>query len=273
MKILVSYFSATGGAARIAGVIIDRLKELGAQVEIHDATTPEAREFKPDFSRYDAAVFGAPIHYARAPRVFRNWLGGLDGGYIKCALFFSYGGFQTHPSHHTTRVILEEREFRVAASADFPCKHTYNLAGWRAMADRPNERDIEVARRYAEKIYSRFTGDDPEMVGELDPTSMSLEDLDKLEDNRLFLKPYPPSRGGVECQMCMLCEELCPTGAMNAEKGEVDADKCMFCLACLNACPDQVIKFIDLSSIFEMKMKNDQETQDTLNAKESRMFL
>jgi Fe-S-cluster-containing hydrogenase component 2 len=82
-----------------------------------------------------------------------------------------------------------------------------------------------------------------------------------------------PTRDGAECQMCMLCEELCPTGAMDAETGQADKSKCLVCLRCVKDCPDEVLVINDLTPVFHKKMEMDQETPETLRAKKSKIYL
>lgn len=273
MKVLIAYFSATGNTAAIGKAIGGRLQKLGADVDIRDMTIWTARENKLDLSGYDAAVFGSPIHSMRSPRVFREWLAGLDGHGMKCAMFFTFGGFQVHPTHSTTQKILEKSNFAVVASAEFLGKHTFNLGGWQAMADRPDQSDLAVAEEYADRIYDRFTGKDTGVVKDLNPGPYTEQELDKFENFRFVMVSKLPTRDGAECQMCMLCEELCPTGAMNAETGQADKDKCMVCLRCVYECPDQVLKINDLSAVFNKKMEMDKETPETLKAKKSKMYL
>ena len=274
MKILMCYFSATGNTRAVADVITERLSRLGAQVDQLDVTDPAFRRDLPDFSMYQGAVFGAPIHYARAPRLVREWLAGLDGRGCKAAMFFTYGGFQVHPTHYTTGQILEKQGFLVAASAEFPSRHSYNVVGWESLADRPDDSDFETARRYGEIIWARFNGEDQGMVKDLEQGALTEEQLDKMEQNRvLVLAERQPGRTAPDCQMCLLCEELCPTGAMDAERGSADPELCMVCMRCLQVCPDQVIEFLDLGAIFQWKMQNDGETQETLSAKKSKMYL
>ena len=273
MNILLAYFSATENTARIADTIGQRLAELGAdEVDLLDITTPQERKVTPDMTSYQAAVFGSPIHYMRAPKVVREWLGRLEGRGTPCALFFTYGGFQVHPAHKTAAEILSRNEFEVLASADFPGKHTYNLVGWQAMMDRPDESDLKVAREYADLIYDRFSGRHADRLGELPDGSLGTEELDTRETSIPRLFPRRPGREGAQCQMCLLCEELCPTGAMDAKTGEADADACIFCLRCVQVCPDEVITFLDLSDFFFKKMEMDQETPESLRNKQSRIY-
>jgi menaquinone-dependent protoporphyrinogen IX oxidase/ferredoxin len=273
MKVLICYFSATGNTSAIGKAIGNRLQKLGADVDIKDMTVLSAREEKLDLSVYDAAVFGSPIHSMRSPRVFREWLASLDGGGMKCAMFFTYGGFQVHPTHSTTQKILEKSNFIVVASAEFLGAHTFNLGGWQSMGDRPNESDFMVAEEYADRIYDRFTGKDAGMVKDLDPGPYTENELDTFEGFRFMAVSKLPTRDGAECQMCMLCEELCPTGAMDAETGQADKSKCLVCLRCVKDCPDEVLVINDLTPVFHKKMEMDQETPETLRAKKSKIYL
>ena len=272
MNILLACFSATENTARIARALQGRLEELGAHVDPLDVTTPDGRRTPPDMNAYDAAVFGSPIHYMRAPRVVRQWLAGVKGRGKPCALFFTYGGFQVHPAHAASAEIVRGSGFDLVASAEFPARHTYNLLGWRAMADRPGEAEIETAREYADLILARFSGRDPDRVGELPQGPHSREKLDEMEVFVPSRFPSRPGRDQEDCQMCMLCEELCPTGAMDAETGRADAESCMVCLRCVQVCPDEVVTFLDLSDLFAMKMDMDRETPESLRRKQSRIY-
>lgn len=273
MKILFCYFSSTGNTAKIGKVLSDRLEELGAEVDRVDASRPANRQKPIDMSSYQAAVFGSPIHSMRAPRVFRDWMRTLDGQGKKCAMFFTYGGFQVHPAHYTTQQILKESGFIVTASAEFLGAHTFNLGGWKAMDARPDESDFKVAREYGEAIWKRFTGQDPGQVGELDHGPYTEDQLEGFENVRYKVVTTLPTRNGEDCQMCMICEDICPTGAMDAQTGQAQADKCIVCLGCVKNCPDNVLKVNDLSEFFKIKMKSDQETDETLKRKQSRLYL
>ncbi len=273
MKILFACFSATGNTKKIGDTIAARLTDLGAQVERLDITPPEAREPGMDFSPFQAAVFGSPIHSMRAPRLVREWLDTLEGAGMKCATFFTYGGFQVHPTHYDTRERLGRRGFTVVASAEFLGAHTFNLGGWQSMAGRPADEDMTSATQYADAIYRRFSGEDPAVVGDLNPGPYSEEQLDMFEGFRYKAVSQLPTRSGAECSMCMLCQEECPAGAIMAETGEAQAGKCICCLHCLQICPDEILKINDMTGSFRLKMENDKETPETLAKKKSRLYL
>ncbi len=48
--------------------------------------------------------------------------------------------------------------------------------------------------------------------------------------------------------VCYLCEENCPTGAIELIDGEVvlDNDKCIRCIECTHHCPVGALKRIDI---------------------------
>ena len=135
------------------------------------------------------------------------------------------------------------------------------------MAGRPDEDDCALARQYAEAVYKRFTGEDPSLAPDMDPGPYTEKQLDDFEQFRFKVVPQLPSRQGEECSLCLICQDICPSGAMNAEKGEADPERCIVCLGCLKNCPEGALKITDLTQAFQFKMSMDQETPESLTAK------
>jgi ferredoxin len=187
-------------------------------------------------------------------------------------MFFTYGGFGVHPTHYSTGEILKEQNFVVVSSAEFLGAHTFNLGGWRAMEGRPNELDFEVAKDYVELTCKRFTGEDDRVLGELEKTEYTEEQLDSAETLRFKVLTQLPSRGGKECSMCLDCEELCPTGAMDAESGEADKEKCIACLACVANCPEEVLKINDMSNSWSLRLDKEKVTEESLKKQKSKIY-
>ena len=273
MKLLLCYFSATGNTAKVAGVIADEFRQLGVEVEEKDITPQPERSKKIDLEPYQAFVIGAPIHSWRAPRVVREWLRTLDGRGKKCSTFFTYGGFQVPPTHASTKQILEEQGFVVVSSAEFVGAHTFNLGGWRAVPGRPDESDCDVAREYARKTFARFAGEDPGSLGEMERTLHTEEQLDSIETFRFNVLTQLPTRQGEGCSMCMICEESCPTGAMNAETGEAEEGKCIACLGCVAKCPEDALKINDMSENWAFKLEMEKVSEEGIQQKKSKIYL
>ena len=108
---------------------------------------------------------------------------------------------------------------------------------------------------------------------ELDPGPFTETELDNLEKGRYKIVSKLPTRDGGECQLCLLCEEQCPAGAMDAQAGQADPNLCIVCLRCFKDCPDQALKINDLSASFKAKIKKEKETESTLKNKKSKLYL
>jgi ferredoxin/flavodoxin len=273
MNVIIFYFSATGNTGTIAKVVEKEFTQMGAEVTIADITPYAARKQQIDLGPYQAVVFGAPIHSWRAPRPVRDWMRTLDGQGKKCAMFFTFGGFQVHPSHYSTRQILEEQKFVVVSSAEFVGAHTFNLGGWKAMEGRPDTLDLEMAKEYAQATYKRLSGADDGSLGELEKTEHSEQHLDAIETFRFKVLTQVPTRDGEACSLCMVCEELCPTGAMEAESGQADREKCIACLACVANCPENVLKINDMSASWSFKLELEKTTEEGLRERRSKIYL
>ena len=273
MKTALIFFSATENTARIAHVIKHRFERSGVEVDEIDITAWADRQGVTDLSPYHAVIFGFPVHSLRAPRVAREWLRTLHGGGKKCAMFFTYGGFTVHPAHHTTQQILTEQHFTVVSSAQFPGAHTFNLGGWSAFDQRPNAGDEALADRFAIETLPRFNGEDPGVLGPMDPGIYSEEELDRFEEFRFRMVTQLPTRTEATCSQCGLCEEACPTQAMDAESGVADPQKCIACLRCVANCPDQALAINDMTPFWEPKLNLGKTTEKALNSQEGHIYL
>ena len=273
MDIAIVYFSATSNTRTMAVTIGKEFEARGAEVALHDMTTPKARERGLDLSACDAVIFGFPVHSLRAPRLMREWLETLDGDGMPCAMFFTFGGFMVHPAHHSTAEILKRRQFRVVSSAEFPGKHTYNLGGWKAFPDRPDKRETDLAAQYAEATLKRFSREDASAVSELNRGGFSGEQLDHFETLRFKMVSKLPSRDGAECSLCGLCEEACPTGAMDHLAGEADPASCIACLGCVDTCPEDALKINSTEASWQTKLSMSKTSAAELNAQTGKIYL
>ncbi|MBI9089338.1 MAG: EFR1 family ferrodoxin [Desulfobacterium sp.] len=273
MKLAIIFFSPTGNTAKMAREIKINFETMGVGVDGYDITARSDREKGIDLGPYQGIVFGFPVHSLRAPKVVREWLRTLEGHGKKASLFFTYGGFTVHPAHHSTRQILTEQNFTVVSSAEFPGAHPFNLGGWRAFTDRPNESDFNRAQTYSQATLNRFTGQDPGMLGDLEQSIYSGEQLDGFEALRFKIITQLPTRAGRECRLCMACEDTCPTGAMDAATGRVDSRKCIACLGCVANCPDQALSINDTTPSWAFKLDLGKTTEQDLNRQQGKIYL
>ena len=272
-EIALIYFSATGNTKKIADTIGNCLENQDISVTKIDITSHESRKEQTSLSKYDAVIFGFPIYSLRAPRVCRQWLETLDGEGKKCSVFFTFGGFGKDPAHYYMKELLEKRNFTLVSTAEFLGVHTFNRCGWQAAEGRPNESDFNVAEEFAYKTLKRFTGEDPNTICDFDKPAYPSEQLDMAEKFRFKLITQLPSRESRSCSMCMLCEKLCPTNAMDAEKGIADPTSCIACFRCIANCPDRVLHTNDISGTWDNKLKMHNTTKEEIDQMESKIYL
>ena len=274
MNIALIYFSATGNTAKIANTLIETLETYeGVNIDSFDITSLSTRLNKLDLDKYEGIFFGFPIYVLRAPRIIVEWLNSFDDGKRKkISTFFTYGGVIVGLAHHDMKNLLEEKNFRVVSSGEFLGAHTYNLAGFKSMVGHPNQDDLDIAKEYAEKTYKRFIGEDKGLL-ELPPAKYTEEFVNRMRSaEHRMVKIEHPSRRGATCSMCRTCEEECPTGAMDAESGEVDTRKCVACLKCLANCPDKALKFPDIAKRHEMAKKMFKITSEMIQNRKSKYY-
>ncbi|TFG09056.1 MAG: 4Fe-4S ferredoxin [Promethearchaeota archaeon] len=271
MNIALIYFSATNNTQEIASIIKNELLKLENHVTEFNITNINERERTINFQEFDAVYFGFPVYYWRAPRIAREWLLNLNGHGKTCSVFFTYGGTNIGICHHDIIERLKNQNFKVIATAEFLARHSFNLAGWEAMKDHPNEEDYKIAREYALKTFLKFSDDKANPI-KFEKPDFSEDFVDNIELTTRRSIPLP-SREGKECSMCRDCETLCPTNAMNADKGKPSRKKCIRCLRCVLNCPDQVLKVKDMSAQFHYLKKKLNLTDDVLRSRKSKFFL
>ncbi|MDK2940370.1 MAG: hypothetical protein PWQ51_2535 [Methanolobus sp.] len=272
-NVIVVFFSATGNTRKIADTIKSKLSDLGVSVTQFDISSPKDRNKNISFSDYDAVFFGFPIYSLRAPRVCREWLMRQNGESKRCSVFFTYGGFGKEPAHYYIKELLEKRDFSLVSTAEFLGAHTFNYSGWEAAQGRPDNSDMKVAEEYTIKTLERFRADKLTKVDDFEKPPYPVEQLDEAEKYRFRLITQLPTRDGKECCLCMQCEELCPTGSMDAVRGIVNPKSCIACFRCIASCPENVLHTNDIANSWENKLKMHNTSKEEIDGMESKIFL
>jgi flavodoxin/ferredoxin len=273
MKINIIYFSATSNTKKIKNVIKNELKERNVICDELDITSYQNRQSPIDLKPYDAVIFGFPVHARRSPKIAREWLKTLNGNNMRCATFFTYGGFGAYPAHGNLKKVLEERNFVVVASAEFLGAHAFNYGGFNALPDRPNSHDFKVAQEFAHIIKDRFSNNVLKKISDFEKGKWTEEQIDAFQNHRYKTVSQLPTRNGKTCSLCKTCEDECPTKAMDSISGNTDKTKCIVCLRCVANCPDNALHINDLSMKWENKLAVEGISESTLQKKESKIYL
>jgi ferredoxin len=271
MKIAMIYFSATGNTEKIKNVIKYELIRLNNEVHDFNIANRDVRQSFNDIGSYNGLIFGFPIYYLRAPRIVREWLSTKDGNHISCATFFTYGGVHVGLAHYDIKKILDTHNFELIASAEFLAKHTYNVAGFDLMKNRPNEEDFEIAKEYANISHQKFLKSKIQRVS-IETPKLSEERADKIEITfrRAIPIPYIDSE---LCTQCGLCEKVCVTNAMEIGNGKPRRIDCIRCLRCLFSCPENAIKVPNMTPQYQYLKNVLKLTDEKLRNRKSKIYI
>ncbi len=274
LKIAIVYFSATHVTKTYAEVIEKELTESGCSVQLIDVTPHAARQGPLPVDDFDGFVFGFPVFADFAPSVINEWIPTLDGKGKRCATFFTYGARTTGYAHFHTKLLLEKAGFRVQFSGEFLGRHSFNVAGWRILPDRPDESDFAVAREFAALAVERFSHDVVKDLTLQKPFAYNgvIKSLKRREKSaeRGWSHPF---RSVEACSMCLRCEDECPSQAFDANMGLSDPLKCIECMHCVYICPDEVLQVNErMAGAYSGFLEYWHLTEEMMRAKRSKII-
>ena len=274
LKIALVYFSATDVTGSYARVIAEELGRQGCDVHLLDVTPYAARQVDLPIDDVDGLIFGFPVFGDFAPSVINDWLPTLQGGGKRCATYFTYGGRTTGYAHFHTGLLLERAGFKVQFTAEFLGRHTFNIAGWHALPDRPDEADFAVAREFAALAVARFAENAPPAFALQKPFgyNTAVEMLKQRAKSTTRGWRHPVRSEGL-CSMCRRCEDECPTQAFDADVGLSDPARCIECMHCVYVCPDKVLHIDErMRGAYQSFLQNWRLTEEMMRAKKSKII-
>jgi Fe-S-cluster-containing hydrogenase component 2 len=258
----------------VAEVIQKELLERGCEARLIDVTGYSARQEPLPVDDFDGFIFGFPVFADFAPSVINEWIPTLDGKGKRCVTFFTYGARTTGYAHFHTKLLLERAGFCVQFTAEFLGRHTFNVAGWGILPDRPDEGDFAVAREFAALAIERFTQESPATFVLQKPFRYN-GTVKRLENREVHTerKWTHPVRFLESCSMCLQCETECPNQAFDADAGLSDPAKCIECMHCVTICPDEAIKVDDrMEGVYQHFLDDWHLTEETMRAKKSKII-
>jgi len=278
-KIALVYFSATNVTHTYAQIMREALHKHGCEAQLFDVTAHASRQEPLPVDDFDGFIFGFPVFSDFAPSVINTWLQTLDGKGKRCCQFFTFGARTTGYAHFHTKLLLEQAGFQVLFSAEFLGRHSFNVAGWQILPDRPDERDFAIARQYAALAIERFLR---ERFSQDTPAGFNLQkpfgynraiDSSKRKKQSAERGWTHPTRITEECSMCRDCEIECPAQAFDADAGLSDPQRCIECMHCVYICPDGVLKIDErIKDAYNGFLTNWHLTEDMMNAKKSKII-
>jgi ferredoxin len=272
LTIAIVYFSGTHVTKSYAEAMQNRLTENGCKTHTIDITPYSARQNGASLDKYDGLIFGFPVYADFLPSVVDEWLPALDGAGKPCAVFVTYGGRTSGYAHFHAFQLLQQAGFLVQFSAEFLGRHTFNLAGWDMLPDRPNEQDFRVAHEFAALAVKRFTRPHKEGLALQKPFGYDRALQEMRNRPPSTERKWTNPRRFFKCSLCGACELECPVQAIDHHTGASDPAKCIECFRCMYICPDKALKADDhMESYYPTFLKDFNLTADLMSQKQSKI--
>lgn len=244
-RILIVYFSGTGGTRLAAESFEAALKGRGCEVLLHSL---DIREFRQNRERYagiaeqlDQILLIYAVHAMDAPEPVYRWIASMpEGKGLKTAVISVSGGGEVWPNTSCRVAVikaLERKGYPVTYEAMLVMPSNWITQGNDHVVMHVLNKLPETAARISDELLSGKT-----RRSRFRLSTRILMPLSRLEKGQTAVFGRNLEAGSA-CSGCGWCMESCPMGNIHLEEGRpVFGDGCIICLRCVYGCPSKAIK-------------------------------
>ena len=229
----IIYFSPTGGTQKVVreiatGMGYRKLRDLNIT---KDKAIPKLQ-----FSKDDNVLIGTPVYSGRVPLVALQRLKKMKGENTNVILVVVYGNRHYDDALLELKDLVVDLGFSPIAAATFIGEHSFSSPKYPISEGRPNSTDLRLAKDFGKQIMTNFENHKKIKVPGTYPY--------KERSEKLKVKPKIDMD---LCDLCGMCEKVCPVDAISIFKDRVDIDEnlCIYCHVCVRICPQKAMTFDD----------------------------
>ena len=257
LRIQSLYFSATGTTKKIVSTI-EKHTDLRSELPI-DLTLPKQIEAFTGKVMGDIILVGVPVYHGTMPLPIMEPLNRLEGNGKWAVPVVVFGNRSPETCVDELAKILRDRGFKILAAASFAAEHSMASKEHPWGLGRPDQSDLEIAAKFGRQIKEKLCSG----PSEIHTGDRFLDFLASARTNfstKVMVESFPEGYhaklahwiNGItavafskdaDCTECMICSNICPTGAIKVASKEIKEDLCIRCMACTHACPSGVIDF------------------------------
>lgn len=237
MDLNLVFFSPTGTTGRILDAVS---KGYGnSPIKTFDLTLPEKNTENFQGRSDQLTIFGVPVYEGRVAQTAVERIKRFRAEKAPAVAVVLYGNRDFEDALLELSDLIREQGFLPVAAGAFIGEHSFARKD-RPMANgRPDDRDIEAAVTFGEKIRAKLDGlaSGSQESGLVNPPGKR----PYVEYDRTEMKKKSASTLIDRCTLCTECEQVCPVGAITVENDIIhtDADACILCNACVKKCPSE----------------------------------
>ena len=230
------YFSPCGGTENV-------IKALGRDIQLpkreHNLTLPQSRDQKLSFGPDDLVFMGFPVYGGHMPRFFPSLIDHLHGSDTPLVMVTVYGNREYEGAFLDMSEGVSAKGFKPMAAIAAVAQHS---SAPHIAAGRPDSADREKLAAFAlEALHKAQTG----------PKKIPAPGKHRIWELPAGIDVFPNTNPEA-CTNCGQCAEVCPMGAIAADKPTATAkDKCIVCSACIKYCPANARMFGNADTLKE----------------------
>jgi len=247
MRVLIIYFSQTGGTLKIAKKIHEGIINSGNECELA-SIIKEVNE--KNLNQYDLIGLGSPTFLFREPLNVKRFIDNMQEVAGKhCFIFATHGScignqfyFMSEGLKKKGYIVIDSFDSYSDSSIQFYPSPMHTTG-------HPDKIELEQAKQFGEKICGisqRVKNGELDLLPKFELITSTWWARDsKILTPELLRKISPAFKINTDkCTKCYICQDNCPADAVNidAEPPEIQKEGCIFCWYCEKACPEGAIE-------------------------------